>query len=117
MPKAPNLLEAHIMRVAPETWRLVIARDNGICRYCGVDLLASFSSYWSATVDHVHAVATGGDDDEINLVACCPACNSMLCRSGHLRTIPERKAFVIARRAQEQAGYEAWVREHRALSA
>ncbi|WP_460878093.1 HNH endonuclease [Rhodanobacter koreensis] len=104
------------MRVASETWRSIIARDNGICQYCGVDLFATFSSYWSATVDHVHAVATGGTDDAINLVACCPACNSMLCRSGHLQTILERKAFVAARRAQEQAGYEAWLREHRGLA-
>jgi hypothetical protein len=97
------------MRVNPETWRSVIERDRGICQYCGTDLLATFSSYWSATVDHVHAVASGGSDEPQNLVACCPACNTMLCRSGHLLTIAERKAYIATRREQERLGYERWV--------
>lgn len=101
------------MRIDPETWRQVLARDDWTCQYCGVDLLATFSSYWSATADHVHAASAGGSDDSANLVACCSACNSMLCRSGHLLAVAERKQFVAGRREQEKGGYENWLKEHR----
>jgi hypothetical protein len=101
------------MRVPPATWRAVFQRDRGICRYCDEDLLSSFSSYWAATVDHVHAVAAGGPDDEENLVLSCPACNGMLCRSGHLLSVAERRAYVSSRRSQELAGFEEWRAELR----
>ena len=105
------------MTVDPMIWRAVFERDRGVCRYCDVDLLASFSAYWSATVDHVHAVAVGGRDSLDNLVLSCPACNGMLCRSGALLSIEERKAFVANRREQEQLGYEHWVESLRADTA
>ena len=101
------------MRVDPGLWRAVFERDRGICRYCGVDLLNSFSAYWSATVDHVHAVAAGGADTLENLVLSCPACNGMLCRSEALLSVEERRAFVAARRDAERNGYEEWVAELR----
>lgn len=97
------------MTVDPKLWRAVFERDRGVCQYCGVDLLASFSSYWSATVDHVVAVSVGGGDSLENLVLSCPACNGMLCRSGSLISIEERRKFVAARRSAELQGYKEWI--------
>jgi len=45
----------------------VIARDGGICRYCGAK---------ATTADHVVAKANGGTDAMSNLVASCRPCNS-----------------------------------------
>ncbi|MFA7331049.1 MAG: HNH endonuclease [Candidatus Delongbacteria bacterium] len=101
------------MTVDHKLWRFVFDRDRGICRYCGVDLLASFSAYWSATVDHVQARSANGPDDQDNLVCSCPACNSMLSRSKELVTFETRKAYVDKRRAAEMAGYEVWRAEMR----
>lgn len=101
------------MRVPSKTWRFVFERDGAICQYCDADLLANLSSYWSSTVDHVRAVSAGGSDEAQNLVACCPACNSMLSRSEHLMTVAERKTFVAIRREQELLGYGQWVAELR----
>ena len=96
------------MRVAAKTWRKVFERDKGYCQYCNLDLLNNFSSYWAATVDHVHAVAENGADNADNLVLSCPACNSMLSRSGALTTFAERKNFVEKRRKDEINGFENW---------
>ena len=46
----------------------IIARDQGICAYCGVEN--------ATTVDHVVPVARGGDDNENNLVCACVSCNT-----------------------------------------
>ena len=46
----------------------IIARDQGICAYCGQEN--------STTVDHVLPVARGGDDSESNLVCACVSCNT-----------------------------------------
>jgi 5-methylcytosine-specific restriction endonuclease McrA len=82
------------MRVTIKTWNAICERDSGICRYCGTDLLASYSTFGSATVDHIVAVSEGGSDLEGNLVLSCPTCNSILSRSGHLRSFAERKEYV-----------------------
>lgn len=101
------------MRVPPATWRQVFRRDNGICQYCGVDLLSSFSSYWSATVDHVLAVSAGGGDKIENLKLACPACNGILSRSAQRATFPERKSYVQERIMEEAEGYQEWLNELR----
>lgn len=53
------------------TWRRtsqrVIARDGGVCAYCG-DV--------ATTSDHVVPKSKGGTDDLSNLVAACRPCNS-----------------------------------------
>ena len=99
------------MRVHHSTWRKVFERDNGICQYCDADLLSSFSTYWSATVDHVVAVATGGTDELDNLRLCCTGCNGLLSRSGLLTTHADRRELVQRRIDEEQEGYAEW-REH-----
>ena len=102
-----------LMRVPSAKWREVFKRGGGRCAYCSEDLLATFSRYWCATVDHVLAVAAGGGDGAENLVLCCPACNGMLSRAGDRKTFEERKAYVLRRREEERVGFEAWVRELR----
>ncbi len=96
------------MRVPPKIWQVVFERDKGICQYCEINLLGSFSSYWSATEDHVVAVAIGGGDELENLVLACPVCNGVLSRSGKLTTFPERKAFVAKRTSEETDGFNSW---------
>ena len=99
------------MQVSSETWQAVFKRDGGRCRYCGEDLLASFASYFSATVDHVVAKAAGGTDEPSDLVCCCPACNSMLSRGKDLTSLEQRKAYVEKRRSAEWEGYLEWRKE------
>lgn len=94
------------MVVDPDTWHKVFERDRGCCRYCGVDLLANFSAYCSATVDHVIARSAGGTDDLSNLVLACSGCNGHLSRSGALRTFEERKSFAQAQRAKGLPVYQ-----------
>ena len=96
------------MNVPRETWMAVFRRDKGRCQYCGEDLLASVSSYFSATTDHVVPRATGGIDDLPNLVCCCPACNSMLTREKERRTFAERKEFIRQPRQKEQENLVWW---------
>lgn len=45
----------------------VLRRDDHTCHYCGAH---------AESVDHVLAVANGGDDRAENLVASCQSCNS-----------------------------------------
>ena len=96
------------MNVPSAIWRKVFSRDKGICRYCGEDMLASLSSYFSATVDHKIPRSAGGDDDPRNLVCCCPACNSMLSRARDIHDFRKRKAIVLKKRAEEQEGFDSW---------
>ena len=99
------------MRVHHSVWKAVFDRDNGICQYCDADLLSSFSTYWSATVDHVLAVSAGGSDDIENLKLACTGCNCLLSRSGSLTSHEQRRAYVQKRIAEELAGYNDW-RQH-----
>jgi hypothetical protein len=101
------------MRMAPHLWRAVFERDKGYCQYCDADLLASFSAYFSAQVDHVVAVISGGLDTLENFKLACPTCNQCLSRAKHLQTYEERKAYVTARRGAEMNGYLEWRKELR----
>jgi 5-methylcytosine-specific restriction endonuclease McrA len=53
------------MRISAPVWNQVFERDNGCCQYCGADLLVSRAAFSSAQVDHVHAVAAGGELEEL----------------------------------------------------
>src|SRR2546427_12301638 len=94
------------MTVDKPTWTIVFERDLGRCRYCEIDLLASFSAYCSATVDHIRGRARGGAHETSNLVLACPCCNSLLSRAGHLQTFEERKAFLEQQRAKGMGRYQ-----------
>ena len=50
----------------------VIARDGGICQYCGRRPRVP-------TVDHLLAVSKGGENELGNLVVACKRCNSIKC--------------------------------------
>lgn len=58
-------------RLSSRQWMKVRARildrDGCQCRYCGD---------WADTVDHVLPIASGGSNDDTNLVACCRYCNT-----------------------------------------
>lgn len=58
----------------------VIARDNGICQYCGED---------GNEVDHIVSRKRGGDDSVDNLVCACRKCNNRK-SSSHLSVFLER---------------------------
>ena len=73
----------------------------------------SFSRFHSATVDHVVAVSEGGSDDLENLVLSCPSCNSMLSRSGALKTYAERKSYVLGKIKERQDWYQPLLNELR----
>lgn len=49
----------------------IYERDNYLCRYCTKQL-----TRFTATLDHVHPVAEGGDNSFNNLVTACLNCNS-----------------------------------------
>jgi len=85
------------MNVNTDTWEEVFRRDNGFCRYCGVDLLQTYSTFSSATVDHLIARSVGGNDEPTNLVLACPGCNQMLARAEQHRTFEDRKALLTKR--------------------
>jgi RNase P subunit RPR2 len=53
----------------------VYLRDGYKCRYCGKQL-----TQLTATLDHVTAVAQGGENDLDNLVTACLMCNSEKCK-------------------------------------
>ena len=94
------------MRVAVNIWEAVFKRDSGRCRYCGLDLLQSYSTFTSATVDHLVAKSVGGLNDVSNLVLACPGCNQMLSRSGRLTTFEERKEYVLTRQRDHAGWYQ-----------
>jgi HNH endonuclease len=65
--------------VTPAQRQLVLAVANGRCAYCpyyhpGCQLCAK-GAHKGLTVDHITAVAVGGDNTLHNLVACCRSCN------------------------------------------
>ena len=56
--------------ISPSTRFEVFKRDKFACQYCGAkapDVVLQ--------VDHIHAVANGGDSDVLNLITSCAACN------------------------------------------
>lgn len=104
------------MNLDPKIWFQVFKRDKGRCRYCDADLLYFFSTFFSATVDHIVArAAKGSDDDPANLLA-CPACNSMLSRSTKLVTFEERRAFLDKYRPEQVWRYNELRNELRGVS-
>ena len=101
------------MLVNAKTWFQVFEDAGGYCRYCGEDLLYSFSAYSSATLDHVIARAAQGSDNPVNLVLACRACNGHLTRCKHLTDVDDRKAYALAQRKKGLPKYNSLVERHR----
>lgn len=58
------------MAISTRTRFEILKRDGFRCRYCGAD-----PTKCVLHVDHVLAIANGGTDDPVNLVASCRSCN------------------------------------------
>ncbi len=65
-----NLNRAFVPHLPQPTKRLIYARDEGRCAYCG-----KLVAMAGATVDHVLPLSQGGHTTWENLVNCCPRCN------------------------------------------
>jgi hypothetical protein len=80
----------------------VFKRDSFTCQYCGAHPPAAILE-----VDHIVAVAEGGDNDDTNLVTACFNCNrGKSARS--LSAVPQSladKAAEIAEREEQLRGY------------
>lgn len=95
----------------------VWAKSNGLCWYCGIELVAGLSDeerpqeprYFH--IDHINPRCLGGTDDFSNLAPCCAACN--LQKSGM-----ELEAFRwrMTKRACDMPSFTAeqheWLRRH-----
>lgn len=94
------------MRISAEKWHDVFVRDNGYCQYCGADLLISRATLGGAQVDHVRAVANGGEDELENLRLACALCNGSLSRYNHLTTFEDRKALMEQKNQRHEMNYQ-----------
>lgn len=102
------------MRIRGSLWQSIFRRDKGICQYCGIDLLSSFSTFNTAQVDHINHVCDGGKDEPTNLILCCVSCNQMLSRANTLKTVEARRAHILKRTSERKPDeYDYWVKEIR----
>jgi HNH endonuclease len=65
-----NINRAFVPHLPQPTKRLIYARDEGRCAYCGKGI-----SLADATVDHILPLSQGGRSTWLNLVNCCTSCN------------------------------------------
>jgi hypothetical protein len=93
------------MKVSRKTWTAVFERDQGRCRYCGTDLLASVPSFCAATMDRIEGPAQAGTEEAAHLVLACAGCASMLSGVGHLKILTERKSFLDQQHAKGRPWY------------
>lgn len=84
----------------------ILERDHYRCRYCGLDGMASFEDSLVMTVDFVVPRANKGRKKSDNLVAACRACNVIKGRR-LFKNFEEAKAYVLKRRAELRAQWEA----------
>lgn len=101
------------MNIQTEVWETVLRRDNGYCRYCGIDLLCNYSTFSSATVDHLLPKTEAARDQPENLVLSCPGCNQLLSRAHSLTTFEQRKELIMRRHNEREGWYRPFLRELR----
>jgi 5-methylcytosine-specific restriction endonuclease McrA len=70
VPKAADESEADYYNIRENRIK-IFERDSYVCRHCNKQL-----TRFTATLDHVQAVANGGDNSFENLVTACLNCNS-----------------------------------------
>lgn len=88
----------------------VFKRDGFVCQYCGAAPPGAVLQ-----VDHIVAVAKGGDNDMVNLVTSCQPCNIGKGVRG-LSVIPQSladKAAEVTEREKQLSGYQAALAERR----
>jgi hypothetical protein len=70
LPKPPRELSGGLRRVSRGTRERIIARDGLVCWICGLPVAEK-----DVHIDHVEAVARGGDSHDMNLRVAHKACN------------------------------------------
>lgn len=104
------------MNVSADIWEAVFRRDNGYCRYCGIDLLQKYSTFSSATIDHLLPKTDTARDKPENLVLSCPGCNQLLSMAHALVTVEERRALVMRKFKDREPWYKPFLRDLRGES-
>lgn len=69
--------------------RAVVARDKGVCRYCGGV---------ANSIDHVIPVSLGGEHTVENIVQACTSCNSSKGPIPPFMPLPQRSLDIMAKR-------------------
>ncbi len=78
----------------------IFARDGFKCRYCG-----AHSDETRLVVDHVHPVALGGTNEDVNLITSCEPCNQGKAAKTIIAHIPPNDTYF--KRQQEMREQEA----------
>jgi len=78
----------------------VFYRDQGNCKYCGVDLATSYSAHGTFQADHMIPQSIGGGDELENLKLACASCNVLL--SSLDRDIKKNQKDEWLRRSHEE---------------
>lgn len=91
--------------LAPRVRFEVFKRDGFCCQYCG-----STPPAVVLQVDHIDPVSNGGNDDDMNLITACVACNQGK-SAGLLLVLPES----VAQRGLRVAEAEAKLLAHREI--
>lgn len=84
----------------------ILERDRFCCQYCGLDGGTNFENYLVMSVDFVIPRARGGKKDARNLVTACRPCNLLKGRR-HFGSFEEAKTYLLKRRAELRAEWEA----------
>lgn len=74
-----RIRQAAINDVTPEQRQAVLDAASGVCVYCPFyhpDCKQCLKGTHKLTIDHITAIAAGGDNTLHNLVACCRSCNA-----------------------------------------
>src|SRR5215475_3553653 len=117
MPIASSLgLARRVKPLTSKEGNLILERDQYRCQYCGLDGTSSFENYLVMTVDFVHPRIRKGAKNPDNLVCACRPCNTI---KGHrvLGSLEQAKAFVLQKRAELRAKWEAEMGKPRSRSA
>jgi len=85
--------------------RKILARDDYVCRYCGLDGRASFENALIMRVDFVIPRARKGKKNPSNLVASCTPCNTIKGTRVYAN-FDEAKAFVLKQREELRKNWE-----------
>ena len=117
MPIASSLgLSRRVKPLTSEEGNRILQRDQYRCRYCGLDGMSSFENYLIMTVDFVHPRIRKGAKSPDNLVCACRPCNTI---KGHrvLGNFEQAKAYVLQKRAELRAEWEAEMKKAQSRSA
>jgi 5-methylcytosine-specific restriction endonuclease McrA len=117
MPIASSLGLSRLAKpLTSEEGNRILERDRFRCQYCGLDGMSSFENSLIMTVDFVYPRARKGSKDQKNLVCACRPCNTIKGRR-IFANLEEATAYVLKRRAELRAEWEARMSKLRAKTA